>query len=60
MYEQRVLSRLKKWHDSLKAEREQSGTKILAEVDKHKTEAERCKIEVERSNNEADKCMNEA
>jgi uncharacterized coiled-coil DUF342 family protein len=60
VYGQRVLSRLRKWHDSLKVEREQSGTKILAEVDKYKTEAERCKIEVERSNNEVDKCMNEA
>jgi predicted nucleotidyltransferase len=59
VYGQRVLSRLRKWHDSLKVEREQSGTKISAEVDKYKTEAERCKIEAERSKNEADKCMNE-
>jgi predicted RNase H-like nuclease (RuvC/YqgF family) len=59
VYGQRVLSRLRKWHDSLKVDREQSGTKISAEVGKYKTEAERCKIEAERSKNEADKCRNE-
>jgi hypothetical protein len=60
VYRERVLSRLRKCHDSLKVEREQSGTKISVEIDKYKTEAERCKIEAERSKNEADKCRNEA
>jgi hypothetical protein len=47
------VSKLRKWHESLKLERELSGTQVLDEVDKYKSEAERNK-------NEADKCREEA
>jgi lipid II:glycine glycyltransferase (peptidoglycan interpeptide bridge formation enzyme) len=60
VYSQRVVSRLRKWHKSLKAEWEVSGTKISDEVNKYKCEAERCKNEVDKCRNEADKCRNEA
>jgi hypothetical protein len=53
VYGLRVVSRLRKWHESLKLERELSGTQVSDEADKYKSEAERSK-------NEADKCREEA
>jgi uncharacterized membrane protein YdbT with pleckstrin-like domain len=53
VYGLKVVSRLRKWHESLKLERELSGTQVSDEADKYKSEAERNK-------NEADKCREEA
>jgi uncharacterized coiled-coil DUF342 family protein len=59
MYGQRFVSRLRKWHENLKVERELSVTKISDEVDKYKSEAERCKDEADKCWNEVDKCRDE-
>jgi len=60
VYGQRVLSRLREQHESLKAERELTQTNISNEMEKYKNEVKRCKNEAERCKNEVDKCNNEA
>jgi hypothetical protein len=48
VYDQRVLSRLREWHESLKAKRELTRTNISNEVEKCKNEAKKCKNEAEK------------
>jgi uncharacterized coiled-coil DUF342 family protein len=53
------VSKLRKWHESLKLERELSGTQVSNEADKYKSEAERNKNEVDKCREEAEKYREE-
>jgi hypothetical protein len=55
VYGLRVVSRLRKWHKSLKLERELSGTQVSDEADKYKSEAERNKNEVDKCREKTEK-----
>ncbi len=57
VYGLRVVSRLRKWHESLKLERELSGTQVSDEADKYKSEAERSKNEASISREEVQICL---
>jgi len=62
VYGQRVVSRLRDWHENLKAlkaEHELSRINRLDEVGKYKNEVEKCRAEVEKCRAEVEKCRAE-